>query len=354
MSSSFWEWVFADPEDKSLQRELIEIGILYTLFVMIAYFFDDVPLRWALITTVALVVAFWEGGREIIRIGLMAAVIVFGFIRPFCVQAFYIPSRSMENTLLINDHIFVNKFVYRFTEPDRWDIAVFEYPNQRNKDYIKRLAGLPGDTLALREHRVYINGEPVRREFVRNEVELQLLEKPQPIAEDLPPELIRFRGDALTLNGRMVLSGDRARQPVRLRASLMKIYREAGDHRVKEIYRNGTGRSNRLSESFGPIRVPEKGYTVDLSTLEQPELGFYYHVIKRHSTKTISIRDGILYRGGVPLNEYTVPEDMYFFLGDNRDHSEDSRVWGFVPRRMLLGEAFFIYWPPSRVGVIGD
>lgn len=354
MSQDFWNWLMADPEDKSLRRELVEIGILYALFVLIAYFFDDVPLRWTLFSTVALLALFWEGGREIVRIGLMAAVIVFGLIRPFGIQAFYIPSRSMENTLLINDHIFVNKFVYYVREPARWDIAVFEYPKQPSKDYIKRVVGLPGDTIAVRDHRVFINGKAVDRKYIRSEVEVRLLSDPKPIAEDLPPELIRFRGDGLTINRQMVLSQPDSNNPVRLRASLMKIFREAHDHRIKELYANGRGSRANLSASFGPVEVPKKGQMVDLSELNARELKFYFNIIQRHSPEPVSIRNQLIYRNGVPLETYTVPEDMYFFLGDNRDHSEDSRVWGFVPESMLLGEAFFIYWPPSRIGVIGD
>lgn len=354
MISDIWNWLMVDPEHKSLRRELTEIAVLYVLFVSIAYLFDDVPFRWTIFTTLALGAAFWKGGREVIRVGLLAAVIVFGVVRPFGVQAFYIPSRSMENTLLINDHIFVNKFVYYFSEPDRWDIVVFEYPNQPSKDYIKRLVGLPGDEVAVRNHRVIVNGESVDREYLRSEVEVRLISKPKPIAEDLPPELIRFKGDALKVNQREVLAGTSSSNPVRLQASLMRLYREADDHVIKEVNANGTNRPRDLSTSFGPVEVPRKGEVVDLSELNPRELKFFYNIVKRNSTEKVSIRNRIIYRGGVPLEEYTVPHDMYFFLGDNRDHSEDSRVWGFVPQDMLLGEAFFVYWPPSRIGIIGE
>ncbi|MFB6347312.1 MAG: signal peptidase I [bacterium] len=354
MENNFWQWLMADPEDKTLKRELTEIGILYFLFVLIAYFFDDVPLRWTLFTTVALVALAWEGGREILRIGLMAAVIVFGLIRPFMVQAFYIPSRSMENTLLINDHIFVNKFVYNLSDPQRWDIAVFEYPNQPDKDYIKRLVGLPGDTIAVKNHQLYVNGRAVKRDFVRNEVEIQLYSEPKPISEDLPPEMIRFRGDGIRLNRRVVLSQGDSNKPVQLRASILRVVREADDHYIKEVIENGTAKQRKLSQSFGPIEVPKRGQVVDLFELNPVELKFYFNIIQRHTKSRVTIRDRIIHRNGEPLEKYTIPEDMFFFMGDNRDHSEDSRVWGFVPRRNLLGEAFFVYWPLNRIGIIGD
>lgn len=353
MVSNLWNWLTKDPEEKSVTRELGEVALLYGLFLTIAFVLDEIPLRWVLLSSVALVALFWESGRELVRIGLLAAVIVFGFVRPFVVQAFYIPSRSMENTLLVNDHIFVNKFIYHLDDPDRWDIVVFEYPNNPRKDYIKRLVGRPGDTVTVRDHRVSIDGEPVPRQYLHSEAEIRLLSEPKSITAD-DPNMLRFEGDGVEVNRRMVLAEENPSDPVRLRMSILKIFREAGNHRVKEVHVNGTTINRGLSDNFGPIRIPEAGETVDLTSLNSRELNFYFRMISRRSEKSVSTRDGLIYRGGVPMREYTVPEDMYFVMGDNRDHSEDSRVWGFVPRSRLLGEAMFIYWPPSRLGLIGD
>jgi signal peptidase I len=353
MNSGFMEWLTRDPEDKSTQRELFEIGLLYAVFVLIAFFLDEIPMRWVLVSLAAGVALFWESGREFVRIGLLAAVIVFGVVRPFVIQAFYIPSRSMENTLLVNDHIFVNKFIYYFDEPDQWDIIVFEYPSNPRKDYIKRLVGRPGDTVALRDHQVIINGDPVEREYLHSETEIRLLTQPKSVTADGPPELLRFRGDAVEVNRRILMKEQNVENPIRMRMSILRVYREAGDHRIKEVHVNGTVRDSGLSNTFGPVHIPEAGETVDLTDLSPKELKFYFLLINRRSETSVTTRNGRIYRDGVPLNEYTVKEDMYFVLGDNRDHSEDSRVWGFVPESRLLGEAIFIYWPPSRMGLIG-
>ncbi len=90
---------------------------------------------------------------EAILIALVLALIV----RTFIVQAFKIPSGSMEETLLVGDHILVNKFLYWFREPRRGDIIVFRYPRDENRDFIKRVVGLPGETVMVRGRRVYIN-----------------------------------------------------------------------------------------------------------------------------------------------------------------------------------------------------
>ncbi|MBN1460797.1 MAG: signal peptidase I [Armatimonadetes bacterium] len=102
---------------------------------------------------------------ELLDSGLIAFVLVFILIRPFVVQAFYIPSESMEPTLLKHDRILVNKFIYRLNEPQRGDIIVFEAPPQalfgsEQKDFVKRLIGLPGDGIRVRRgDGVYVNGQ---------------------------------------------------------------------------------------------------------------------------------------------------------------------------------------------------
>ena len=90
---------------------------------------------------------------EAIIIALMLAL----FVRSFVVQAFKIPSGSMEDTLLIGDHLLVNKFLYWVRSPQRGDIIVFRYPEDEARDFIKRVIGLPGETVMVRGRRVYIN-----------------------------------------------------------------------------------------------------------------------------------------------------------------------------------------------------
>lgn len=102
---------------------------------------------------------------------LIIALIIALFIRTFVVQAFKIPSGSMESTLLVGDHIFVNKFIYGirvplikrrifdFKEPKRGDVIVFIFPEDKSKDFIKRVVGIEGDDIEIRDKRLYVNGE---------------------------------------------------------------------------------------------------------------------------------------------------------------------------------------------------
>lgn len=117
---------------------------------------------------------------EVVEAALIAIVLVFLVIRPFFVQAFFIPSESMLPTLRVHDHILVNKLVYRIREPKTGEIVVFKAPlsvsvDGTEKDYIKRLVALPGDVVEVKQGRLYRNGmrldEPyLKEQFMKYEM----------------------------------------------------------------------------------------------------------------------------------------------------------------------------------------
>lgn len=183
-----------------------------------------------------------SGLRENVE-AILVAIVLALFIRTFVVQAFKIPSGSMKDTLLIGDHILVNKFIYGvkapfiqktivpIADPKRGDIIVFEFPEDPDKDFIKRVVAVAGDTVSVRDKQVYVNGKRIEDDF----------------AKHTDPHLIPG-----------------AMQP---------------------------------RDNFGPV---------------------------------------------------TVPDDSLFVMGDNRDHSYDSRFWGFVDLEAVKGKAFIIYWSWDR------
>lgn len=111
---------------------------------------------------------------------LLVALVLALIIRTFIVQAFKIPSESMLQTLQVGDHLLVNKFLYgvkwpftnnyiiRGADPERGDIIVFEYPNNPSLDYIKRIVGVPGDVVEVRNKQFFRNGQPVKEAYIRH------------------------------------------------------------------------------------------------------------------------------------------------------------------------------------------
>ncbi len=161
------------------------------------------------------------------------ALILALIIRTFIIQAFKIPSGSMLPTLQIGDYILVNKFVYYFRAPKRGEIIVFKFPLNEKRDFIKRVIGLPGEEIQLKNRQVYINGKPIPESYTASS-----LHSPQ----DAP------------------------------------------------------------GSSFGPFKVPD---------------------------------------------------DSFFVMGDNRDNSMDSRIWGAVNKSKIKGKAFVIYWTVKPICCAG-
>jgi signal peptidase I len=105
---------------------------------------------------------------EFLIILLVAFALVFGLVRPFIVEAFYIPSESMMPTLEVGDRVFVNKFIYRIAEPERDDIVVFESIEGSEQDLIKRVVAVPGDTVAVQNGVLFVNGQLQEEPYVND------------------------------------------------------------------------------------------------------------------------------------------------------------------------------------------
>ncbi len=110
------------------------------------------------------------GFFEFLVILVIAFALVFGVVRPFIVEAFWIPSESMVPTLEVGDRVLVNKFIYRFTEPARGDVVVFRSVEGNGEDLIKRVVGLPGDTIAVRDGTLFVNGEAQKEPYTNKAV----------------------------------------------------------------------------------------------------------------------------------------------------------------------------------------
>jgi len=124
------------------------------------------------------------GVVEFLVILLISFALVFGFVRPFVVEAFFIPSESMIPTLRVGDRVLVNKFIYRFAEPERGDIIVFESVEGGSEDLIKRIVGVPGDRISVRGGKLLVNGELQREPYVNRRFPDRSFYAPTTVPED--------------------------------------------------------------------------------------------------------------------------------------------------------------------------
>ena len=164
---------------------------------------------------------------------IIIAIVLALLIRTFIVQAFKIPTGSMRPTLIEGDRILVNKFIYKYKNPERGDVIVFRSPEDKKKDFIKRLIALPGESVEISNGTVLINNRAIDKKSI-----------------------------------------------------------------IKERYYYNRG-------EFG--------------------------------------KEG---------KQVKVPEDAYYVLGDNSISSRDSRYWGCLPKKYVIGKAFLIYWPLTRIRLI--
>jgi len=276
------------------------------------------------------------------------AVMIALFLRAFVVEAFKIPSGSMIPTMEIGDHIFVNKFLYglripftmtRFFEwrqPKRGEVIVFIYPCEPDKDFIKRIVAVEGDTVEVRCDILYVNGKalPVRP---TNDEQCHYWDKDDSDGGEWHPQ--RCSSYVETIEG---VDHTTYNFPSRLALDLDR--RDA----LKGRYTTLMGRHD-----FPGDRPPECTDAGDGDDSRAPERGDRLRWQVEESSPENTHYNGPC----APQRRYVVPKGHVFVMGDNRDNSSDSRAWGPVPLENIRGKALFIWWsakPDEQGGVQWD
>lgn len=313
---------------------------------------------------------------------LLFAAIAALIIRTFLFEAYRIPTPSMEKTLLTGDFLVVSKISYGprtpmvlgvpftniylpgidlpwtrlpgFTEVKRNDIVVFNYPIDiapiaAKTNYIKRCVGLPGDTLSVRDKMVYVNGDLSRRfPGIQKNYVVQVRERVR-----LSPAKVENAGGTLLgaqgQNSYRVNMTSEVAQKIRQWPEVQNVQLFVLPDDFNEFSRRDFSFSSGFMnhDHMPPIVIPFRGEEV---TLTRDNWHVYENVITRYEGNNAEWRDGQLYINGELDSTYTIKQDYYFMMGDNRDDSEDSRYWGFVPQDHIVGKAGMIYfsWDSER------
>ncbi len=276
------------------------------------------------------------------------AILIALLLRAFVVEAFKIPSGSMIPTMEIGDHIFVNKFLYgvripytrtkffEYRAPERGEVIVFINPCQPDKDFIKRIVAVGGDTVEMRCDQLYINGKPVAQELVAENGECTYWDYSEHVDQWSEEHCSRY---AETIDGVRFETHYRPERP-----RLERKRKGAGNSRKYPIRESDRDFPDLR---FGRPDLPDCAHDPNHTAEGNSATGTFEDSFPEHDE----------YReAGVcaPKKRYRVPKGHVFVMGDNRDNSSDSRTWGVVPLENIKGKALFIWWSskPGKAGGI--
>ncbi|WP_251980521.1 signal peptidase I [Salinibacter ruber] len=307
---------------------------------------------------------------------LVVAVVIVLIVRSLLFDLFRIPTPSMEENLLVGDYLVVSKLHYGprtpvslgipltsihlpgvtfpyhrlpgFSKVQRGDPIVFNYPPDdepidRKVHYVKRVIGMPGDTLSVRDKLVHIDGDPLplgrgMQQYwtvTKSDARYQI---PRRRMEEMGISEVRRTNRAETVR---VLATPEGAKQMRQRSWVRSIepYVLNSDEYNDLMYPSGRGYT---PDNYGPVHIPAKGTTVKLT---DRNWAVYRPVIVRYEGHDArQMTDSTFAIDGARTSTYTFQQDYFFAMGDNRDNSQDSRFWGFVPMDHVVGKAVLTYF----------
>ncbi len=323
---------------------------------------------------------------------IVFAIIFMVIMRTVFFDLFQIPTPSMEKSLLVGDYIVVSKLHYGmrtpmtigipftqiyvrgldlpwtrfpgFTEPKRFDAVVFNWPaDEENKPidrktyYIKRVIGMPSDTLEIIDKIVHVNGDTLFFKETKEPFKDTMQHFWYVYKEDPRMRLPSARLEELgvsehwpTTNPTVVRiqATDAAAEAIEAWEYVTAVNPVVREPTVNRAYSLYPPSSNYSTDNYGPITIPGKDLVVNLTPENWP---VYEHVITKYEGHTASLSsDGTIRINGEARDSYTFTQNYYFVMGDNRDNSEDSRFWGFVPMDHVVGRAVAVYFSWNSEG----
>lgn len=286
----------------------------------------------------------WAGWGKALLLALALLAVLHLFVFRWATVA----NTSMYATFLPGDLLLLERWPL-WTGLERGDVVVFRDPVQddraawRRQLLVKRIAGLPGDTVEIRGGRLYVNGHAAHLlpgSTTGWSVRLKAGHGADSLmaALGLPKNMALPGADLLNLPLNRSLAELVGRLPMVASAVPRPLAKGARDH----LFPFSPDRSW-SNDEYGPVAVPAEGTTVALTPRDLP---LYDRLIGRYEHNRMEVVNGQLLVNGEASGKYTVEQDYYFVLGDARDASYDSRYWGFVPADHLVGKAAVVLFNP--------
>ena len=216
-------------------------------------------------------------------------------------------------------------------------------PVDKRENYVKRLIGMPGDTLQIIDGIVYINGEigeqpnEMQHNYIvkitSNGINPKILEK-----YNITEGYRTAHADELIFNMTADIAEEFRKLP--FVKSVERRIAPVGTEVSEDIFPNDTTHFKWNADNFGPIVIPQEGKTVKINT---ENIALYDRIIRAYELNDMIIKDGKIFINGVETDKYTFKMDYYWMMGDNRHNSQDSRFWGYVPVDHIVGKPVFVW-----------
>ena len=216
-------------------------------------------------------------------------------------------------------------------------------PVDKRENYVKRLIGMPGDTLQIIDGIVYINGKIGEQpnemqhnylvKITSNGINPKILEK-----YNITEGYRTAHADELIFNMTADIAEEFRKLP--FVKSVERRIAPVGTEISEDIFPNDTTHFKWNADNFGPIVIPQEGTTVKINT---ENIALYDRIIRAYELNDMIVKNGKIFINGEETNEYTFKMDYYWMMGDNRHNSQDSRFWGYVPVDHIVGKPVFVW-----------